>query len=87
MSQASKRDGFQQKGKILTLDEAQELVSRLASRKAHQNGCRCELCKAGGAVSHVKSFKPKQVRASYSKSRSRSRSSHRVTSAAQETTQ
>lgn len=64
--------------KLLTVSEAQQLVQRLAQKAEHRNGCKCELCQAGGAVSHVRSFKPKKVRSSYSRSRSRSaRSSSR----------
>ena len=66
-----------QKNKMLTINEASKLVSRLSEKQEHRKGCKCELCQAGGAVNHVRSFKPKKVRASYSRSKSRSTSAKR----------
>ena len=76
MSTAAATEASQQS---ITADEASELVNRLSARR----GCRrkhctsCEVCKAGGATSHVKSFEPRRVRSSYSRSRSRSNSMRR----------
>jgi len=42
--------------RMITEEEAHEMVDRLSKRKEHPKDCKCEVCQPHGATNHIKSF-------------------------------
>ena len=52
-----------------------EMVNRLSQRNKHKLSCQCELCKAGGTISHVKNPVNRVPRTAHRRSKSQNKSS------------